>query len=200
MRGKTKSFFEDISIITIVIGIIYGIYYFYSSFGESTKSEEIITIPKVKKEPIQLHNIIKSKNNKTITTKIKLKIEPKSTIKKEPKIKQEVKTSIHTILKKTKIVDLKMLRAFLIETQYNIRKNLIYPQNIIGSQGNNFLKIKITILKNGTCERVQFVSGNKKMFILNEKNILKVFPLTIDKKISDDFPRYLRMNIKINNN
>ncbi|RLA83815.1 MAG: hypothetical protein DRG78_03280 [Epsilonproteobacteria bacterium] len=195
MRGKTKSFFEDTSIIAIVLAVIYGIYYLYSNYDVETKVKPPIK-EEIKKEIID-KKIVKIEKTEpikpqTIESKIKkkAKIIDKEIVVKKTIIKEEI------IVKKEKNVDLKLLRSFLIETQYKIRNNIVYPSDTNKTKENLFIKVKVTILKDGSYEQLKFVDGDKEMFESNKENILKVFPLVIDKKISDDFPRYFRMTIK----
>ena len=191
MHGKTKSFFEDTSIILIAIGAIYGVYYLYSNYNSDLKAELPIekTIVKIEKKELPKSIIIKKEVEKPkvkITKLVEVK-DIKQIIKEQPKKK---------VVKKEKNVDLKLLRSFLIETQFKIRQNIIYPTDTNETVQDRFLKIKITILKDGNYEQLKFVDGDKDIFDLNKENILKVFPLVIDEKIADDFPRYFRMNIK----
>jgi len=202
MHGKTKSFFEDTSIIIIAIVAISAIYYIYSNYFNEVKITNTNTnaIDKVEKQKIKSA----VKIEKIVQKKIKVEI------KKEP-TQQEVilpieieektiesKVEIKKVEKIEKKVDLKLLRSFLIETQYKIRKNIIYPINIDTNetQQNRTLKFKITILKDGSYEQLTYVNGNKELFQNNKENILKIFPLVIDDKIAGDFPRYLRIKIK----
>lgn len=213
MRGKTKSFFEDTSIIIIAIAAIYGIYYIYANYFfevENTKTDSIVTIEKPKiKHTVKIEKNIKIEpilNIKKEIIKENIKIVEKNIIiEKEPIIKEiilpiKIKEKKKEIEKVEKKVDLKLLRAFLIETQYKIRKNIIYPVNINNdineTKQNRTLKFKITILKDGTYEQLTYVSGDKDILKKNRENILKVFPLVIDDKIVGDFPRYLRIKIK----
>ncbi len=189
MRGKTKSFFEDTSIILIVIGVIYGIYYLYSNYDVETKTK-----PQIKEQ-------IKKQIKKEFIDKKIVKIEKKEPVKlqiveKKIIVKEKIKEKKEIIVEKEKNVDLKLLRSFLIETQYNIRNNIVYPSDTNTTKKNLFIKVKVTILKDGSYEQLRFVDGDKEMFESNKENILKIFPLVIDKKISDDFPRYFRMTIK----
>ncbi len=204
MHGKTKSFFEDTSIIIIAIVAISAIYYIYSNYFNEVKITNTNTntnaIDKVEKQKIKSA----VKIEKIVQKKIKVEI------KKEP-TQQEVilpieieektiesKVEIKKVEKIEKKVDLKLLRSFLIETQYKIRKNIIYPMSIDTNETrqNRTLKFKITILKDGSYEQLTYVNGNKELFQNNKENILKIFPLVIDDKIAGDFPRYLRIKIK----
>jgi hypothetical protein len=178
MRGKTKSFFEDTSIIILVLGSIYGINYLYTNTNNDVdiqkQTKEIIVTKKI--EPI---------------VKPQIEIKSKQIVEKKKPIQKEIIVKTIKDEKKVKNVDLKILRAFLIETQYKIRNHIIYSNDL--NKTSRFLKLKITILKDGNYEQLTFVDGNKELFDLNKENFVKIFPLTIDEKISDDFPRYFRM-------
>jgi hypothetical protein len=205
MHGKTKSLLEDISISIFIVTSIFGLYYLYSSYN----TEEIIeqsyvvtndTKPEIiVKSNVQVTNSIQIDLNKTII------INEDITIKKEipekiQKIIEEKKIEVVTVtktnIKTNKNVDLKLLRTFLIDTQYKIRKNIVYPTDINNTMADKTLNLKVTILKNGNYEQLVFVNGNKELFEMNKNNILEIFPLKIDKKIIDDFPRYVRIKIK----
>ncbi|MEA2017450.1 MAG: hypothetical protein U9N59_03285 [Campylobacterota bacterium] len=209
MHGRTKSFFEDIAIGIVALASIYGLYYLYSTYNTEKNIEQPIVVekniepklePKLEPEPkiIAKQLVVKTKKEPIIKD-INRSVEEKKVIEKEPEIVveeiDEVVQKKESIVKDEKNVDLKMLRAFLIETQYKIRKNIIYPEDTNGTKQDRFMRLKITILKDGSYEQLRFVEGNKEIFDLNKENILNLFPLVIDEKISGDFPRYFRMKI-----
>lgn len=200
MHGRTKSFFEDIIIVVVTLVSIYGLYYLYSNYNTKKNIEQPIVVekisePKVESQPkITVKQLVDKTKKEPIIKDINRSSEEKKIVEKEAEI--VVKKIDEVVKKEEKNVDLKMLRAFLIETQYKIRKNIIYPQDTNGTKKDTFMRLKITILKDGSYEQLRFVEGDKELFNLNKENILKVFPLFIDKKIVDDFPRYFRMKIK----
>ena len=49
------------------------------------------------------------------------------------------------------------------------------------------LKIRITVLKDGSYEDLRFVDGDKQLFEMNQSNIVRVFPLDIDEKFKMNF-------------
>lgn len=94
---------------------------------------------------------------------------------------------------KEKKVDLKMLKTFLDDLELKLTNSIV--QNIDSNETKS-LRYRITVLKDGNYEQLTFVGGDKVLFEENQDNIIKVFPVTIDEKIKDEFPRYIRLNIK----
>lgn len=215
MRGRTRSFFEDTSILLIILVVGVIAYQVYINFFETkdievpkkqiVKTEEFNTTKTVQTKKNTESNITKIEKN---TTKPK-KIKPEIKIKKIEKIEnnitkkvQQIKESNKTkkensqkekIAKLVKNVDIKVLKNFIKETRKKINSVVKYDNN----SSKTSLNIRVTILKDGNYEQLKFVSGNKELFEKNKKIISSVFPLTIDDKIVQEFPRYLR--VKINN-
>jgi len=209
MQGKMKSFFEDTGIILVLSATIYGGYYLYTTFPNDTpnikntkSSQEKIVI---KQDDIVDLNKSKFSNESNLTKTFKkedeqvnkkIEIIEKSIEKKEivkvptpAVIKEEVE------IKKEKNVDLGILRSFLRNLKFNIARNIV-KRDDLNSTISQELKIRITVLKDGSYEELIFVSGDKVLFDINKENILKVFPLHIEDSIKDDFPRYVRLSIK----
>lgn len=92
-----------------------------------------------------------------------------------------------------KKVDHKMLKTFLDDLELKLTNSIV--QNIDSNETKS-LRYRITVLKDGNYEQLTFVGGDKVLFEENQDNIIKVFPVTIDEKIKDEFPRYIRLNIK----
>jgi len=211
MHGKTKSFFEDLVIIIIIISVLgYGVNYLFDNYTNNDKVE------KKKEEPLIIEsinvedkiNIINEplENTKNIeSTEI---IIEKEIIKhsdlnvaddinntKDIKIPIKITKDIKEKNTDTKDVDLQLLREFLAKTKKLIIKNIVYSEDLNDTIQNNKLQIRITILKNGNQEQLAFISGNLDLFKNNKNNILNVFPVIINDEIKDDFPRYLRLNL-----
>jgi len=209
MQGKMKSFFEDTGIILVLSATIYGGYYLYTTFPNDTpnikntkSSQEKIVI---KQDDIVDLNKSKFSNESNLTKTFKkedeqvnkkIEIIEKSIEKKEivkvptpAVIKEEVE------IKKEKNVDLGILRSFLRNLKFEMASNIV-KRHDINETISQELKIRVTVLKDGTYEELLFVSGDKKLFEMNKENIAKVFPVRIDDKIKDDFPRYVRISIK----
>ena len=79
-----------------------------------------------------------------------------------------------------------------------ISDNMIVDDMIDINAQKDYLKIRITILNDGSYEDLRYIDGNKMLFDTNKKNILKVFPVFLNEKIQNQFPRYVRMTIKYN--
>jgi len=191
---------EDMFIIFVVLGITYGIYNFFESDDEvkiepqtiiekpindseknssNIKDINITSIPPIKKE-IQKENIVQ---------KVEVKKEKKELKKQEPK--KEVVIEKNT-------TQLSTLSTFNNDLQKKINtivakkiKNNTYFANKNGS-----LKIRITILANGTYERLRYVDGDIALYDFVKKDILSVFPIILHKNIQAKFPRYFRMSIE----
>ena len=208
MKGKMRSFFEDTGIILVLSSVVVGGYYGYSSLSSepdtlvnSTESVKKTTI--VKETPIidsnksiKLKEIISpvTLENREIKEEILIKdtekkIEKPELVKvSEPLIEEEK-------IKKEKNVDLVILRSFLRNIKFSMASNIVKRDDINESIPQE-LKIRVTVLKDGSYEELVFVDGDKDLFEINKENILRVFPVKIDDKIKDDFPRYVRISIK----
>jgi len=203
MQGKMKSFFEDTGIILVLSASIYGGYYIYNTFFDETVKSSNITELKEKK----VLNIIDSNesNNveKILTIKQPIKEETEviaentisDTVVKN-KIIDEVPAIVDKIeTKKEKNVDLGKLRTFLRDLKFKIATNIVKRDDLNESISQK-LKIRVTVLKDGNYEELTFVNGDEKLFEMNKENIINIFPVQIDEKIKDDFPRYVRISIK----
>lgn len=216
MQGKMKSFFEDVGIIFVLSVSIFIGYYVYTTFY-ADKSENIEVQEKVVISDqnlsiddnatieIKEHNesnistIITTekvipkieKEIKSVEVKIKEKETPVSVTVSKPKIVKETKIEIE----KVKNVDVVMLRSFLRKVKFDIASNIVKRNDINATQSQE-LKIRITVLKDGSYEDLKFIDGDKQLFEMNQSNIVRVFPLKIDEKIQDEFPRYIRISIK----
>ena len=203
MQGKMKSFFEDTGIILVLSASIYGGYNIYNTFFDETVKSSNITELKEKK----VLNIIDSNesNNveKILTIKQPIKeateVIAENTISDtvvKNKIIDEVPAIVDKIeTKKEKNVDLGKLRTFLRDLKFKIATNIVKRDDLNESISQK-LKIRVTVLKDGNYEELTFVNGDEKLFEMNKENIINIFPVQIDEKIKDDFPRYVRISIK----
>ncbi len=208
MKGKMRSFFEDTGIILVLSSVVIGGYYGYSAFTKESKilpntnkSDEHLLI--VKEKPIVDVNksiIINEVMTPIIVKKIEVKQEKLTKIIEKKVLKKEI-LKVPTPLieeievKKEKNVDLVILRTFLRNIKFSMASNIVKRDDINESISQE-LKIRVTVLKDGSYEELIFVDGDKKLFEINKENILRVFPINIDDKIKDDFPRYVRISIK----
>lgn len=195
-----KNQLEDMFIIFVVLGIIYGIYNFFALDDEvkiepqriiekpindseknssNTKDINITSISPIKKE-IKKENIIQ---------KVEVKKEKKELKKQEPK--KEI------VIEKT-ITQPSTLSAFNNNLKKKINtivakkiKNDTYFANKHGS-----LNIRLTILADGTYERLRYVDGDMALYDFVKKDIVSVFPVVLHKNIQEKFPRYFRMKIE----
>lgn len=195
-----KNQLEDMFIIFVVLGIIYGIYNFFALDDEvkiepqriiekpindseknssNTKDINITSISPIKKE-IKKENIIQ---------KVEVKKEKKELKKQEPK--KEI------VIEKT-ITQPSTLSAFNNNLKKKINtivakkiKNDTYFANKHGS-----LNIRLTILVDGTYERLRYVDGDMALYDFVKKDIVSVFPVVLHKNIQEKFPRYFRMKIE----
>lgn len=215
MQGRTRSFFEDTAIIFILLVLVFGGYQVYDNFlSTKNKSPQISLEKNQKKEPIK--NLVKENNttntlednksdkqdiNKTITITDKKTInlenqKVKKTIKE--KIKKEDKQIVNKqidpqrIANLVKNVDLKVLKSFLKDIKLKVNDVIQFDDT---NSSKNILHIRVTVLKDGSFEQLKFVDGNKELFDKNKNNIESIFPLQIDQKIIQDFPRYVRIKI-----
>ncbi|MEA3512197.1 MAG: hypothetical protein U9R37_01205 [Campylobacterota bacterium] len=198
IMGKIRKLSEDIIVLSVIGVVLYGIYSLFlnSSDDTITEKEELI----IKDYNISKEKITK-KSDEIIINKVEDNISVVKNIKKTEiiiKDKNEKKDIKNTKIleKKVKSVDLRALRAFLIDTQNKVRNNIRYNIDDNGTIIKKDLNFKVTILKDGGYEQLTFVDGDLDLFEKNRENILKIFPLKITDNISDDFPRYFRVKIK----
>lgn len=196
MQGKTKGFLEDTGVILVLAATIYGGYYGYTTFLSDSSDDTV----KVESNVIIKHDINTTLNRiekKQIEKKIVVKENNTSIVNKQAVInkiiKKELKPKVEPV--KEKNVDLVMLRKFLRDVKFKMATNIVKRDdlNVTVSQS---LRIRVTVLKDGSYEKLVFVGGDKTLFDMNKENILKVFPVYVDDKIKDDFPRYVRISIK----
>jgi len=202
MNGRTKSFIED-TIITVVIVIIIGIlYYIISNFILDNKKIEKNTsiMNLIQKEMSELKNTLKAKAkdiNRTQKNTLKAKDTNKTqkNILKAIEIKDEDLNSTKIQKPNEKHIDIKKLKEFIKNIENNISQQIVYKKDQNSTQPK-YIKIRFTLLKSGDYEQLTFVDGDKKVFEKNKANIEKVFPVSINKDIIEEFPRYIRVEIR----
>jgi hypothetical protein len=185
MNGKTKSFLEDTFISVVIITIIIVLYYVISNFfineNDIVKEENSATIVE---HNIEQPTIIVEDINQT-------QINEQDTIESQNSIDEKI------IIENTeKKIDIKKLKEFINDTEEEISKNIVYGSDKNETSKKEYLKIRMTLLKSGDYEQLKFVEGNEDLFEKNKENITKIFPLSIDKDIVEEFPRYLRLELK----
>jgi len=195
MKGSTKRFFEDMFILSIVIVVIIILYYVVSNFFLNkdvvVKSENQASVVEQKIEQPKDTFIVEELN----TTKEDKK-ESKNIL--EEKTTDIEKSEEEKIIDENteKKVDIQKLKEFISDTEEQISKNIDYTLDTNTTTKEEYLKIRLTLLKSGEYEQLKFIDGNEELFEKNKENIIKVFPLSIDKEIAQEFPRYLRIELK----
>jgi hypothetical protein len=217
LRGKNKSFIED-TIILIIIGII--IYAIYSFFFASTQEVEmqaesniversVSNETQVEKESISSEKIPDEKINEDIVetqkeeslkidettnkmTKDVIEVMPEDKIEdKLPEKETQIITEVQNL---SEITDVELFYKSIEEKIYtNIKTNV--AKDLI--RNNDFVNIRLTILKDGRYEQLTFMDGNKENFELFRSSITKVFPIKMNDNLKENFPRYFRMKIEV---
>ena len=206
MRGKNKSFLEDVFIILVVGILIYFVYGFFFSSNEieeeniptaiektlepdTKKVEEIKpVIEEIKEEPKKIESpILEPKKEELIQTQI---VEPKAKIEQKEVQKPTITTSSEELDEKAKVEE--FYKTIRDKINANITKNV--DKNL--SRNGEYANIKLTILKDGRYEQLIFVDGDKEYFNLFKPSIIEVFPIKIDDSLKNSFPRYFRMKIE----
>lgn len=226
MQGKTKSFFEDTSIVLVLAVIIIVGYTFYDNDSLETNSDTNTYFTtnnidkfftEIKKLPALIETLLIQEKNDSISASIEnnetiiltdvpidlnttipfieAEIKPKKEIEAEKKVilEEKVINEEKTIVEKN--IDLKMLKVFLKNLEIQLIQSIVENPDVNSTKSQN-LRFRITLLKDGNYEQLTFVNGNKELFESNKENILKNFPIDIDDKIKDEFPRYIRINLK----
>lgn len=222
MKGRTRSFFEDVFVLLIVAGVLIAGYYFFFS-GENKKEpivptttvekeqtlkqQDEIVIEKTKEEVLEDNSTIKNEDNiSTVVSSKELNLtkqipQENEVIKNKHNESQDKeivtkKVDPNRIAHLVKNVDLKLLKQFKKDVKEAMQNNIVLDETK-DIESQNF-SLRVTVLKNGEYEQMVFTGGDKTTFEKNQENILKVFPVTIDPKIEQDFPRYLRYSFKFN--
>lgn len=186
MNGKMKSFVEDTIISVVVIAIISVVYYFISN--SMLNEKEIVPEQNAASTTI---------NHQVEEPLVNIQPEDSNQTQSQEEVKIETTPEEKLILENTeKKVDIQKLKQFIATTENNIADNINYNLDTNTTTENEYLKIRITLLKSGDYEQLTFVDGNEKLFEHNKENITKIFPLSIDKDIIEEFPRYLRIELR----
>ena len=189
MRGKTRNFIESVGLLSILASVIYGGYYLF--FEKSPEKEIKKVVPVVIKEPLKIQKTIVQikepvKIQKTIVQiKKPLKIEKKS----EPLIAAKNNNTID------KNEQNRLINYFLTNTKNKINTNIKQFLNTQDQNRSRYVNIRVTILKDGNFEHLKYMGGDKQYFDSIEPIIKTIFPIDMEEKIDDQFPRYFRMKI-----
>ena len=154
---------------------------------EETKIEKIISDIKTTDTNKSL-DINKSSIINTITNLNDLN-QTKDTNKTKIQKTTAIQTTKYKISKKNK---LKILKEYISNVENTISQNTLILRNV----QNNTIRVRITVLKNSSFQNIKFLSGNIKLLYETKKAIIKSFPIPFNDIIKDQFPRYLRLNIK----
>jgi hypothetical protein len=228
LRGKTRNFIENLSVVTILLLLIafgYNIT-LNDKNNQNTKQDTIVkvikddlntTIPKdeyndttsvifvaekhdidsklKQKDSTTEQNSTTIKNIKNIKNKSKDKISKKD--KRIKTVKKQTSSTVKKVTKKAKVTKKQKkyyINKFLKTTKYKIEKilNISKDENL-----TNSIKIRLTVLKNGKIKNPILTYGDDQEYFEEVKStIMTLSPLRINKKITDQFPRYFRMTIK----
>ena len=168
-------------------------------------------------EPLKNNNIQKEEVTKVNTQEkiqkeevkkqvIQKKIEP---VKKEESKKVEVKkvapqTQAQEVQKEKKkkgpvlsaknLAKFNIINKFIRDTKSKINANIM-ALNIPKTESSRYANIRVTVLSDGGYEQLKLMDGNKEYFDLINDAIVNAFPISIDERITDQFPRYFRMKI-----
>lgn len=223
MKGRTRSFFEDVFVLLIILGVFVTGYYLF--FSEEEKKQQTIatSVTKVENEEsaiIHKETLVEKEQEEIIEQNNYLEDQKEATLdpKKEDKEKQQVplqeettekidqkdtqgdeeisttKVDPNRIAHLVKNVDLQLLKKFKEDIKQAMKDSIVLDETRDIEEQN--FSIRVTVLKNGEYEQLTFRGGDQVTFEQNQANILKVFPLEIDPKIVQDFPRYLRYTFK----
>ncbi len=179
MRGKTRNFLENIGVLVVFTGIIYGGYSLFftnESQDEVTQTISIVT-KEIKKESINIEKTV---------------IEVKKTQTIEEEVKPKVIIANNAIDKKEQT---RLINNFLRSTKDTINENIKQLLNIQTQSTNGYTKIRVTVLKNGNFEQLKYMGGDKQYFESIKPAIVKIFPINMEERIDNHFPRYFRMQI-----
>lgn len=195
MRGKTRNFFEDVVSVVFIGAVIYGGYWLV--FENDTKDTEIvkeIETPKVVESSTKIPKVVESnveKQSEIIVKKTIQTVEKPVVIIEKKEKNEELLVSSNIDKKEQK----KLINDFLRTTKNRINSNIKLLENIKTKDENSYVDIRVTILKNGGFEQLKYVDGDLEYFENIQSTIVNIFPIEIDEKINDQFPRYFRMRI-----
>ena len=214
MRGKNKSFLEDIFIIFVIGALIYGIYSIFFSSEEKVEQEEnrtfieksveqtpkeIVDEKKIEDELEKKEDEVISQTPKQIVEETNLITQNKEEIvettplnKEKPIV--ETKPPIETSNEQTSnLTDEKAkIEAFYQTIREKINSNI----DKSSLKSGEYINVRLTLLKDGRYEQLTFMDGNKEYFELVKPSIYKAFPVQIETSMKNNFPRYFRMKIE----
>ncbi len=216
MEHRNRKYYENLIVVLVVFALIYGGYVYFLK-NNTPKINKIVTVQKVvqpevriiDEEPVQEKVILEeetiSQKEEVIVQEINTSTEENISIEIEPIkeniIKQKTISQKEIIIQKAKkqFVNKETLNNFLKTVKKQINSKMIIDDKIDITIQKDYLKIRITILKDGNYEELKYMEGNKILFDINKQNILKVFPVSIKEEIQDQFPRYIRHTISYRN-
>lgn len=158
----------------------------------------------VKSESEQIEEKEKSSEEKISIDKVEQKTTQEKTI--EPtqedvveKIEQEPKeekTETKKSFPSDELIKQKfaLINRFLRSTKKQIAESVL-AMGIVANETPRYANIRVTVLKDGGFEQLTLLDGDKEYFDLISDAVINVFPLEIDERIDDQFPRYFRMKL-----
>ena len=210
MNAKSKSFIEDTLILLVIAAIFYGIFTFFFSSSNSTDNllenqtiveEKQVVMKEQKDEEIQkiakLKEEIKEEIKKTLNQAVQEEEQIQIKLEEEKLLKEKL------VEKQTEMTE-KVIVPITIDALYKENEEKIYSNISKDIDKNSFenlsdVNIRVTILKDGKYEQLEYMSGSRQYYDLIKPSILKIFPLKIDNSLKNKFPRYFRMKVKYNN-
>jgi len=210
LNAKSKSFIEDTLILLVIAAIFYGIFTFFFSSSNSTDNllenqtiveEKQVVMKEQKDEEIQkiakLKEEIKEEIKKTLNQAVQEEEQIQIKLEEEKLLKEKL------VEKQTEMTE-KVIVPITIDALYKENEEKIYSNISKDIDKNSFenlsdVNIRVTILKDGKYEQLEYMSGSRQYYDLIKPSILKIFPLKIDNSLKNKFPRYFRMKVKYNN-
>lgn len=180
--------------------------------GEELEKKVEDTIAETQKEPSALTEPTVIENNDKPTNDVeKTQNTQNNEITNEVKKEESIQTTEKVIENKpveneliekpaqkdNQLLDEKAkIEAFYQTIRERIYSNIEKSVDKTSLKNNEFVNIRVTILKDGRYEQLTFMGGNKENYELIKNSIYKSFPIVMDESIKNNFPRYFRMKIE----
>lgn len=147
------------------------------------KVENKLSTETKQEEPVQQ---IKDNEHKDET----ILIEPKTTL--ETKALEDVKTDENSEEAHHEVSN---IDDFFNKFDKKVYSNIDRSFDKTTFKRGEFVNIRVTILKDGSYEKLTFLNGNSDYFNKVKPQIEEIFPLKIEENLKTHFPRYYRMKI-----
>ncbi len=172
----------------------------------TTQPKEIVVEKKeiVKNEPEQIEEKENISKEKISINKVEQKTtQEKTTETTQEEVAQQIedkpkeeKTETKKGFPSDELIKQKfaLINRFLRSTKKKINES-VSAMEIVANETPRYANIRVTVLKDGGFEQLTLIDGDKEYFDLISDAVLNVFPLEIDERIEDQFPRYFRMKL-----